>query len=263
MIRRTALALAAILAAACSDRKPAGSPPDGGAPGPAATAVPAGGAEIAYVTAATALRREPSEAGRVAAPGPRRAQVANVLATLLRGERVTLVGERGDWAQVRASDESQGWVKNSALLPGLGVAEATLAARADAFDRPDLLAVNVRRKIEPGTLLLVVRSRELFSEVNTGGGPSAWVLSDRLLTGPRDVMVAKLIEKARWLVRTGKPEDARTVLELARTQFADVPLTQVLATELEGTDGGAPAAAPGVPQPVSPFQAGPPGMEGR
>ncbi|HEY6105012.1 MAG TPA: SH3 domain-containing protein [Anaeromyxobacteraceae bacterium] len=263
MTRRTALAAAAILAAACSDRKPAGAPPDGGAPGPAAAAVPAGGAEIAYVTAATALRREPSEAGRVAAPGPRRTQVANVLATLLRGEKVTLVGERGDWAQVRASDESQGWVKKSALLPGLGVAEATLAAQADAFDRPDLLAVNVRRKIEPGTLLLVVRSRELFSEVNTGGGPSAWVLSDRLLTGPRDVMVAKLVEKARWLVRTGKPEDARAVLDVARTQFGDVPLTQVLATELEGTDGGAPAAPPGVPPPVSPFQVGPPRTEGR
>ncbi|HET6922974.1 MAG TPA: SH3 domain-containing protein, partial [Anaeromyxobacteraceae bacterium] len=233
-----------------------------GALGQAAAAVPAGGAEIAYVTAATALRREPSEAGRVAAPGPRRAQVANVLATLLRGEKVTLVGEQGDWAQVRASDESQGWVKRSALLPGLGVAEATLGAQADAFDRPDLLAVNVRRKIEPGTLLLVVRSRELFSEVNTGSGPSAWILSDRLLTGPRDVMVSKLVEKSRWLVRTGKPDDARTVLELARAQFADVSLTQVLAAELEGPDGGAPAPPAGVPPPVSPFQPAP-GTEGR
>ncbi len=253
MTRRTALALAAILAAACSDRKPTAGPADGGAPGAAA----GGGAEIAYVTAAAALRREPSDAGRVAGPGPKRAQVANTLATLLRGEKVTLVGERGDWAQVRASDETQGWVKKSALLPGLGVAEATLGAQADAFDRPDLLAVNARRKIEPGTILLVVRSRELFSEVNTGGGPSAWILSDRLLTGPRDVMVAKLFEKARWLVKTGKPEDARAVLDLARARFADVPLTQILATELEGPEGGPAAAPPGVPPPVSPFQAAP------
>ena len=267
MLRRTALALIALLAAACSDRKPAAGPADGGAPGPAAAtaAAPAGGAEIAYVTVATALRREPSDAARVAGPGPKRAQVPNVLATLLRGEKVTLVGERDDWSQVRASDESQGWVKRSALLPGLGVTEATLGAQADAFDRPDLLAVNARRKIEPGTLLLVVRSRELFSEVNTGGGPSAWVLSDRLLAGPRDVMVAKLFEKARWLVRTGKAEDARAVLDLARSQFGDVPLTQALALELEGPDGGTPAPSPppGVPPPVSPFQAGPPGTEGR
>lgn len=262
MTRRTALALAALLAAACSDRRPAAAPSDAGAPGSGAAAAPAGGAETAYVTVATALRREPSDASRVAAPGPKRAQVANVLATLLRGEKVTLVGERGDWAQVRASDESLGWVKRSALLPGLGVSEATLGAQADAFDRPDLLAVNARRKIEPGTLLLVVRSRELFSEVNTGSGPSAWVLSDRLLTGPRDVMVAKLVEKARWLVRAGKPEDAKAVLELARSQFGDVPLTQVLATELLGGEAGAPGAAPGVPPPVSPFQPAP-GAEGR
>ncbi|HYQ80022.1 MAG TPA: SH3 domain-containing protein [Anaeromyxobacteraceae bacterium] len=257
---RTALALAVLALAACSERKPAAAA-DGGAPPPPGAAVPAGGAETAYVTVTTALRREPSEASRVPGPGPKRGQVPNVLATLLRGEKVALVAERADWAQVRASDESQGWVKKAALLPGLGVTEATLAVPADAFDRPDLLAVNARRKIEAGTLLLVVRSRELFSEVNVGGGPNAWVLSDRLLSGPRDVMVAKLIEKARWLVKAGKPDDARAVLDLAREQFADVPLTQVLATEL-GADAAAPAPAAGVPQPVSPFQA-PPGTEGR
>ena len=268
MTRHLALAAAALLAAACSDRKPApfpdaGAPGPGGAPG--AAAAPAAGAEAAYVIVATALRREPSDATRVPGPGPKRAQVANVIATLLRGEKVTVVADRDDWTQVRASDESQGWVKRSTLLSGLGVTEATLAAPADAFDRPDLLAVNARRKIEPGTLLLVVRSRELFSEVNTGSGASAWVLSDRLLSGPREVMVAKLIEKARWLVKVGKPEDARTVLELARAQFADVPLTQVLATELAGPDAGAPAAPappPGVQPPVSPFQQ-PPGTEAR
>ncbi|HEU4384400.1 MAG TPA: SH3 domain-containing protein [Anaeromyxobacteraceae bacterium] len=261
MIRRTSLALLVLVAAACSDRKPA-TPPDAGAPPATGIAIPAGGAETAYVTVTTALRREPSDAARVAGPGPKRAQVANVLATLLRGEKVTLVTERDDWAQVRASDESQGWVKKAALIPGLGITEATLAAPADAFDRPDLLAVNARRKIEPGTLLLVVRSRELFSEVNTGGGPNAWVLSDRLLTGPRDVMVAKLVEKARWLVKAGRPDDARAVLDLARAQFGDVPLTQVLATELLGNEAGTPAPAPGVPPPVSPFQAAP-GTEGR
>ena len=62
-------------------------------------------------------------------------------------------------------------------------------------------------------------------------------------------------------MKTGKPEDAKAVLELARARFADVPLTQVLATELEGPDG-APPTPPGVPQPVSPFQAAP-AAEGR
>ncbi|HZY02766.1 MAG TPA: hypothetical protein VFF02_04655 [Anaeromyxobacteraceae bacterium] len=261
MTRRTALALVALAAAACSEKK-AAAPADGGAPASPGAAAPGGGADTAYVTVTTALRREPGEAARVAGPGPKRAQVPNVLATLLRGEKVTLMAERGDWAQVLASDESQGWVKRSSLLPGLGVTEATLSAPADAFDRPDLLAVNARRKIEAGVLLLVVRSRELFSEVNVGGGPNAWVLSDRLLSGPRDVMVAKLVEKARWLVKVGKPDDAKAVLELARTRFADVPLTQVLATEVLGPDAAAPEPAAGVPPPVSPFQPAP-GAEGR
>ncbi len=255
MTRRAAFALAAVLAAACSGRRPAS--PDGGPPGPS-PAVAGGGAEMAYVVAAAALRREPSDASRVPGPPPRHAQISNVITTLLRGERVTLVGEREQWAQVRASDESQGWIKKSALLPGAGVTEATLAAPADAFDRPDLLAVNARRKIEAGTLLLVVRSRELFSEVNTGTSSTAWVLSDRLLTGPRDVMVAKLIEKARWLTRIGKPDDARAVLELARTQFADVPLAQTLAAEQGGApEGSAPGASPAAPGPTSPFTSQP------
>lgn len=256
MTCRAAFVLVAGLAAACSQRRPASA--DGGPPGPAAVA--GGGAESAYVVTAAALRREPSEASRVPGPPPRRAQVSNVIATLLRGEKVILVGERDEWAQVRASDESQGWIKKTAIIPGAGVTEATLAVPADAFDRPDLLAMNARRKIEAGTLLLVVRSRELFSEVNTGGSATAWVLSDRLLAGPRDVMVAKLIEKARWLTRIGKPEDARAVLELARTQFADVALTQALAAGQVGAPQGAapvPGAQPAAPGPTSPFASQP------
>lgn len=241
---------AALLALACSDRPPA-APADGG---PAGAAPPAGGPEVAYVTAAAALRRQPTDATRVPGEKPR-AAVPNLLATLLRGEKVAVVEWRDEWVRVRASDESDGWLRRGVLLPGLGVTEATLAAPADAFDRPDLLAVNARRKIEPGTLLLVMRSRELFSEVNVGAGPGAWLLTDRLSTGPRDVMVAKLIEKSRWLRKAGRPEEARPILELARAQFADVPLVQVLAAELgEGApDGG--AAAPD-PPPAPPSRPG-------
>lgn len=244
MTTARAMALAALLAAACTDRRPA-APPDAG---PAAGAPPAGSAEAAYVTTAAALRRQPTDATRVPGEKPR-ATVSNFLTTLLRGERVAVVESREDWVRVRASDETDGWLKRGVLLAGLGVTEATLTAPADAFDRPDLLAVNARRKIEPGTLLLVVRSRELFSEVNVGSGADAWVLTDRLSTGPRDVMVAKLIEKSRWLRKAGRPEEARPILDLARAQFADVPLVQILAEELGEApqDGGAAAPAPAPP----------------
>ncbi len=241
-IRAAALALAMC---ACSREQP---PPAGGiGPAPVAqgatAAAPGAEGEVGYVTAAAPLRREPTDATRVPGPKPR-ATVPNFLALLQRGEKVSILETRGDWARVRASDGTSGWLKASALLPGQGVTEATLLAEADAFDRPDLLAVNARRKIAPGTLVLVIRSRELFSEVNVSSGTSAWVLTDRLSSSPRDVMAAKLVEKARWLERSAKPEEARAVLDLARREIPDSPLTEMLARELgEGADGG-PAPAP-------------------
>jgi SH3-like domain-containing protein len=250
---RTSLAATLALALACSGQKGAPAPPPAGPPD---ASVAAGGeADAAYVTAATPLRRQPTDAAKVPGATPK-ASLANVVALLQRGEKVTVLESREDWARVRASDETVGWMKKGLLLPALGVTEATLLQPADAFDRPDLLALNARRKIEPGTLVLVVRDRELFSEINLSSGANAWVLSDRLSRNPRDVMVAKLSEKARWLVKAGKADEAKEVLALARSQFADVPLVQVLAAELgEGEpDGGVPEpGSPGGPPP-SPWQ---------
>jgi hypothetical protein len=84
----------------------------------------------------------------------------------------------------------------------------------------------------------VARTKPPFSEVNVSSGPNAWVLSDRLATGEREVSVAKLAEKARWLRRSGKDDEAKQILALARERFADVPLVELLAAEL----GEAPAA---------------------
>ena len=47
------------------------------------------------------------------------------------------------------------------------------------------------------TLLLVVRQRTPFSEVNVGSGANAWVLTDRLATGPTEVGIAKLATNRR------------------------------------------------------------------
>ena len=232
MRRLAALALAAALAA-CS-KKPGAAP----AAAPAAAApVPAG----AFVTVATSLRRAPTDAARV--PGPSGKEVANALALLQRGERVAVAELRDEWARVRTSDDRDGWLRRATLVEGDEVVAATVLAPADVFDRPDLLAANARRHIEPGTLLLVVRTKPPFSEVNVSSGPDAWVLSERLSTAEREVSVAKLAEKARWLVRNGKPEDARQMLALAREHFAGSPLIDALAVEL----GEAPPAAPVLP----------------
>jgi hypothetical protein len=201
----------------------------------------------AYVSAVAALRREPSNAARV--PGASGKEVSNFLATLHRGEKVALLEVREDWALVRLSDDREGWMKRNALLEGEAITEATVLVTADVFDRPDLLAANAKRKIEPGTLVLVVRSRPPFTEVNVAGAQNAWVLTERLATGEREVSVAKLVEKARWLVRSDKKDEALQILALARTHFAGVGLVDALAAELGEVpvppDGGAVVPASG------------------
>jgi SH3-like domain-containing protein len=231
-----ALALAAALAACSKAPAPSGAGP---APAPAA-ALPAPAS--AFVSAATALRREPTDAARV--PGPSGKEIVNALAVLQRGEKVALVELREDWAKVRSSDDHDGWVRRATLLEGDGVAEATVLAPADVFDRPDLLAANAKRRIEPGTLLLVVKAKPPFTEVNVSSGPNAWVLSERLATGEREVSVAKLAEKARWLVKNGKPDEAKQMLALAREHFAGSPLVDALATELGELPAPGPAVIP-------------------
>jgi hypothetical protein len=201
----------------------------------------------AWVTGATSLRREPAEASRVAGPGGR--QVPNALATLQRGEPVTLIEGRDAWARVRTSGDETGWVRRAALLEQEGAAVATVLVPSAVFDRPDLLAANPARTVEPGALLLVVRQRPPFAEVNAGPGPNAWVLADRLVTAERDVSVAKLCEKARWLDRAGRRDEARKVLALGREAYPGAPLLDRLAQDLGEPAAGAvsPAAAPGPP----------------
>jgi hypothetical protein len=239
------LAAAVLACAACSRQPPAGP----AAPAPEAPAVAAAGA-TAYVTAVSALRREPSDAPRV--KGPAGKDVSNVLATLQRGEKVTVVEEAAkvvgsdEWAHVRSSDDRDGWMKRTSLVEGDGITEATVVVPADVFDRPDLLAANAKRRIEPGTLLLVVREKPPFAEVNVSSGPNAWVLADRLARGDAEVSVAKLAEKGRWLKRIGKPDEALQLVAMARSTFPGVAVVEQVAVEL-GEAPPAPAGGEVVP----------------
>ncbi|HSN14719.1 MAG TPA: SH3 domain-containing protein, partial [Anaeromyxobacteraceae bacterium] len=177
--------------------------------------------------------------------GPGGKLVTNYLpSTLQRGERITVLETREDWVRVRTSDDKEGWLRASSTLDGAGVMAATVLQPADVFDRPDLLAANAKRKVEPGTLLLVVKARPPFSEVNVPGAQNAWVLTERLVTGEREVGVAKLIGKARWLVKNNRKDDADQILTLAKGNFADVPLTQVLETELTPPPAADPSLSP-------------------
>lgn len=234
-MRKLPLAFALLSLAACSKGQP-----DAGAnaqPGAAAAAA-AAPVEPAWILYVDTLRKTPDAADKIAGPDGK-TKVSNYLfATLQRGERVTVLETKEGWIKVRASDDKEGWLRDSAVLEGTGVSAATLLVQADVFDRPDLLAANAKRKLEPGSLLLVVKAKPPFSEVNVPGGPNAWVLTERLATGEREVSVAKLIEKARWLVRKSRKDEAAQILALAQGQFSDVPLVQVLEAELNPPPAG-------------------------
>ena len=232
-----ALLGAALLAAGCSRE-----------PSPSRLVVPAGGAAtpavdpaLRWVTAAAVLRRAPSEASHVPVPGERR-PVANAVRTLQRGEQVRVVAARDGWTQVRDAGDQEGWVKDGVLLAADVPSAATVLVEAWAFDRPDLLATNARRRISPGTLLFVRKTGDLFTEVDAGPGPSTWVLSDRIASGPDDVKASLLVERARQLSRAGKGPEALAVLASLRAEQPGSPLVPVLSAEL-----GEPVTSPADP----------------
>jgi len=241
MTRLASGCAALLLVGACSrDARPAASPP---------SPPPARAAGESFVTAPTSLRREPADPQRARADGGK--PLSASLALLQRGERVVALETRGDWSRVRASDGTEGWVRSTTLLGDDGVSEGTVLTQAWAFDRPDLLAVNVKRKVDPGSILLVVKTRDLFSEVDVGQGQHVWILSDRISSAPDDVMAAKLVEKARNLARSGHADEAKQVLDLLRARLPNSPLVAVLSADLgeaPAADGGAPDAGPAPPR---------------
>ncbi|HET8724002.1 MAG TPA: hypothetical protein VFM53_07310, partial [Anaeromyxobacteraceae bacterium] len=199
------------------------------------------------------LRKEPGEPSRAKGePSGSRTGPGAVLATLHRGERVTWLETRDEHVRVRTSDGAEGWLRASAVVPASEVHEATVLAAALSFDRPDLLAVNPRRKIEAGTLLLVRKTRDLFTEVDAGPGPSAWVLTDRISDRPDDLAAARLVEKGRWLARNDRRVEALEVLALLRSRWPASPLAQALAVDLGEVPPEGPTGPTGPTGPPSP-----------
>lgn len=248
------------------------------APQVADTADAASKKGLGYITQIAIVRRQPVEAKEVeSADGKKR--VANWVATLSRGEQISVLESQRDWFHVRTSDEKTGWVKSDNVLLASNVTMATVANSVRIFSRPDLLALNGSKAIEPGTLLFAIRTKDQFSEVNLAGNTTGWVLTDVLMTAPREVDAAKLLHRARFLKARNDPA-ADGLLELAKTHFADTHLVQTLllppppntpetvlpasqpAAETAppdyGNQGQQPIAAPRAPEaPVAPGNTGP------
>jgi hypothetical protein len=172
------------------------------------------------------VRRQPTEARLVQSPG-KKAKQGNYLATLYRGEAVWVRADKEGWLDVTLSDESHGWVKKDGLLMGPALKLATVLNRTRLFSRPDLLALLGGRTVEPGTLLIVLRDKDQFSEVNHNGQQTAWVLSALLVQEPQEVDAAKLVHRAR-LLQERKDGAADAVIELLRGQFGGTRLMAAL-----------------------------------
>lgn len=261
-----ALSLSALLASACS-RSPAPAqqpqqPPSDGqagaaAPSGAATETPAPKSPTAYVTAVSVLKKEPSDAARI--PGQAGGKdVSNYVDLLYRGEKVTVLETRDEWVRVRSSGEKEGWLKRNNTLEGDALQEATVLAPTEVFDRPDLLAANAKRKLDPGTFVLVVKEKKPFSEVNYSGSQNVWVLTERLNTSEKEVMVARLAEKIRYLWRNNKKDDALANFGIAKQVAEGSVLIDVLSQELGLSPAPGDDASPSAP-PAGGEQAPPPG----
>jgi SH3-like domain-containing protein len=239
-----------------SSNAPGSTAGDSGTAQPAAGSAPAPAAatNVQYVTSVAVLKKEPSDARTV--KGPKDKQVPNWVSTLQRGEKVTLLDSKDDYARVRASDDKEGWIAKRSVLSGDGVREATVLIPTDTFERPDMLAMNPKRKIEPGSLILVIKSRDLFSEVNLAGSSTTWVLTNALVTDARVIDQAKLIDKARYLIAAKKDDEAKAVLATLRSGYSDSPLPDVLAKELgePPANGAVPAAGEPTPAANQPAQ---------
>jgi len=235
------LAVSAVLATACKKGPaPAQQPGTSGQPTADASAPAAEPAApsspTAYVTTVVVLKIEPVDAAKVKKADGK--ETSNFRALLYRGEQVTVLETQDDWVRARTSDEKEGWLKRTSVLEASGVKEATVLTPEKVFDRPDLLASNAKRKLDPGTFLLVVKEKAPFSEVNYSGGQNTWVLTERLASDEKDVAAAKLMEKARYLARNNKKEEAIANLDIIRSIAPESPLLEILAVEL----GVAPAA---------------------
>jgi SH3-like domain-containing protein len=204
---------------------------------------PSQAGEQAFVTGVTAVRRANTDDKQVDDPKKPGKKLNNYITTLHRGEQVQVVSVEGDWAQVRSSDEKEGWTKKDALLPSEGVTMVTTLDEAKTFDRPDLLALNAKRKVAPGALVYAMRTKDQFSEVNLGGTSTAWVLTSNLVSEQREVDAAKLLNKARWLTEH-KDATAADLMDLAKKEYGDTKVMQALAAAEAAAPAPAPAPAP-------------------
>lgn len=183
----------------------------------------------------------------------------NWLASLYRGEQITILETQGEFTKVRASDGKEGYIKAAAVLDGQGVTAATVLDVVKTFARPDFLAPS-KTVIAPGSLLYVVKKSkdDTFAEVNYRGTQTLWLEAGRLNADAKEVAAARIVSRARSLdeAKDAKSvEQAKQYWDVAKSQFGDTQVVQKAlapAAPTEGAAAEAPTENPAAPTPAAP-----------
>ena len=245
-------ALTLIVLAGCSS-KPAEAPAHKKSPPPQPAAAPAASAPApamalpadGWVTTVFGVKKEPVKERQIPDPSGE-GTVSNWVATIYRGEKVRVLerregkleitagvkgkdgyhayGKKTDWLKIEDSSKTVGWIDTRYVLSGPDITPATVLTETKTFQRPDLLALAEKQDIAPGTLLFVLHEQGDFAEVNFTPTRTTWVQKKDLVFDAREIMLARMIEKLRYLQRKGKTGEMKKLLELAKESFKDTKL---------------------------------------
>ncbi len=210
------------------------------APSPGAPVETAGSSVVAQ---RTGFYKTASKDSKVPDPSGK-GQMTNWISLLQRGDSATVLRTEGEYSEIEVSGGARGFVPSNTLLTSPSLTAATTQEAIVIFDRPDPVAVS-KTRLEPGSLVFVISKKERFAEVNVRGTKTSWVLADQLDTGADEVQVARMIEKARYLIEKEKGEGTKELVEVARATFPSAKLLPALQALVEGPAAAAsPTASP-------------------
>ncbi|MBX2803552.1 MAG: SH3 domain-containing protein [Myxococcales bacterium] len=246
MMRAAFVVLAAILACTGSDPVPEQPtdevPETPEAPEPAPV-VPA------FATAGWAIWKAPTDDKNIPDPDGGEGTVKNYITNVARGDRMDRTEVGDGWVKVKVEDGTEGWIKADRVVEAENGRLATVVAESKMFDRPDLIALDINKKLPAAAFLIVAESEGKFSKVNYPTGKysaeDTWALTANLEFDTQEVEAAKIIARIMELREKGDTDGAAQLEDLARGQFVGSKLLAVLdVVEVPEEEGGDEGEAP-------------------
>ncbi|MFH1807759.1 MAG: SH3 domain-containing protein [Pseudomonadota bacterium] len=158
-------------------------------------------------------------------------------ATMMRGEKVTVLDRAPGHLKVRLSDGTEGFVDDKAVLTG-EVQEVLVLDDKPLYQRPDSASLR-DGTVKLGTLLFILRDKDGWLEVQLPKGRTGWMQSADISRDQTELAVARNLfrhELLRDAKQKARQEQAAQILAETISQY---PQSRVLQAS-----GLAPGAAP-------------------